>query len=93
MSNSGTFYTLSWFNTRDKHIESIARQTEKEVVDAMKNYIACIPSPVSCLTDYPWTEQFVMANNDHNGYVKEKDGTEWFFVTACYRYDIGMRAA
>lgn len=92
MIGTGSFYTLSWFNTRDKHIESIARRTEQEVVEAMKNYILCIPSVVSSLIDYPWTESIVFANNDHNGYAKQEDGTEWFFVTSCYRLNIGRAA-
>lgn len=77
-------YILSVFNTRDKSIYSIGRQTEEEIYKEMLCAVNSIPHPPSQeRIDYRISATSP-ARNEHNAYVCEEDGTEWFFTTSLF---------
>lgn len=81
------FYTMSWFNTKEKKIDSIARETIEEAFEEMQTFMKSIPhQKENEKIDYLYDERFILGENEHNGYVKEDDGTEWFLRTHCYVY-------
>lgn len=79
------FYALNWFNTREKRIQSIARETQEEIYSEMLSHMQSIPhDPCMEKVDYDWDGEIMLAKNLHNGWLREADGTEWFFSTTCY---------
>ena len=81
-----SFYTLNWFNTKDRRIQSLARPSENEIYSEMLRFISRIPHDKSNeVIDYDW-DTTSLKSNEHNAFVKEDNGTKWYFTTICYKY-------
>lgn len=77
-------YVVSCFDTKSKRIMSVVRKTEKDALDQIKYEVAHTPhDKTNEKIDYTTESHPVMAVNEHNAYVKDNDGTEWFWETTC----------
>ena len=80
-----TIYTISEFNTKDKRLVLLVRETEQEAVKQIQEEIESLKRKnhiSEVKIDYPPGERLSLGVNEHNAYVKMKDA-EYFWHTDC----------
>lgn len=78
-------YTVISFNTKDKKLVLLVRNTEQDAKAQIQyeiNLLKMRENVLDIKTDYSTSEREVLGANEHNGYVKTEDA-EYFWKTDC----------
>lgn len=81
----GKIYTVTQFNTIDKLLTLLVRNTVQEAKEQIEFEIDCLKRKekvLKCKMDYDPDAKTHLGKNEHNGYCKTEDA-EYFWHTDC----------